>query len=260
MNILTYFEKVIETLNSKPYHVLSKSPAVFYLISKDDGVVSGINETEMFLNLFDLNITLRKHKQNGQTIKRGDIVCSLHGPTDSMYHSVEVVKFILGKMTGIASMVSYYQSKLAQPRVIDLGYENNLTSALERTAFIDGGAATIDCYLVDEIMVDLSDSLQDAYMKARLVTNHPIALEVADIQKYYDALETKAEILILKYFNDEAIRRAILDNKDHKTLIVGGLILPNRLDIISGYQFDYLNSTLFYQASRIYDFVVKIGN
>lgn len=260
MNIITYFEKVIETLNSKPYHIVSKSPVVFYLISKDDGVLSGINEAEMFLNLFDINIALRKHKNNGQKIKRGDIICSLHGPTDSLYHSIDVVKYLIGKMTGIASMVSHYQSKLLQSRVIDLSSEKNLISALDRTAFKDGGAVTLDFYLVDEIMVDLSDNLNDAVTNAKLLTDKLIALEITNIQDFYNAQATKADILILKYFNDEAIRKAILDNKGRRTLIIGGLILPNRLDVISSYQFDYLSSTLFYQAARIYDFVVKIGN
>lgn len=259
MNIMTYFEKLVEDLSSKPYHIVSKRPAVFYLISKEDGIISGINEVEMFLNLFDMNITFRKHKENGQHMKRGDIICSLQGEENSLYHALDVVKFILGKMSGIASMVQYYQNKLGQARIADLGLYSPGFEAIERVAFKDGGAEALSYYLIDETMVDLSESLKDAVEKAKYVSDTIVALEVTDIAKFYDAMETSAEILIIKYFNDEAIRRAILDNRGQKILVVGGLILPNRLDVITSYQFDYLYSTLFNQAARIYDFALKVG-
>jgi nicotinate-nucleotide pyrophosphorylase (carboxylating) len=260
MNIMTYFEKLVEDLSSKPYHIVSKRPTVFYLISKEDGILSGIHEVEMFLNLFDMNINFRKHKENGQTMKRGDIICSFQGEEDSLYHALDVVKFLLGKMSGIASMVHYYQGKLGQARIGDLGLYTPGYEALEAVAFKDGGAEKLSYYLVDETMVDLSASLKDAIDKAKFVHSGIIALEVTDITKFYEAMDTNADVLIIKYFNDEAIRRAILDNRGQKILIVGGLILPNRLDIISSYQFDYLYSTLFNQAARIYDFALKVGN
>ena len=259
MNIMTYYEKLIEDLNSKPNHVLSKSPAVFYFISKEDGIISGVNEIEAFLSLYDISIGFRKHKESGQPLKRGDIVCSLQGPTDSLYHVLPVIKHMLGKMTGIASMVHYYQSKLQQARVIDFGQYMPLYDAIDQIAYKDGGALLTKYYVVTETMIDLESNIEDAVNKAKLLTEQPIAIEINDIAKFYDALATNTDAIIIKYFNDEAIRRAVLDNKGKKIIIVGGLILPNRLDIIGSYQFDYLYSSLFEQASRIYDFAVKVG-
>lgn len=258
MKITTYFEKVIEELNSKPYHIASKKPVTFYLISKEDGILSGVNEVESLLNLYDIDITFRKHKENGQTLKRGEIVCSFSGNLDRVYHVLETVKFILGKMTGISTMVNFYQSRLKQSRIIDLGYYGVL-SGIDQVAYKDAKATVNPYYVVDEAMVDLSMNIKDAVDLAKTQSDKPIAVEVNDITKFYEALESDVAAIIIKYFNDEAIRRAVLDNKGKKVLVVGGLILPNRLDVIGSYQFDYLHTVLFNQAARIIDFAVKVG-
>ena len=259
MNPVTYFENIIKDLNSKPYYVLEKSPAVFYLIAKEEGIVSGINEVEMFLNLYDIELSFRKHKESGQVMKRGDIVCSISGPKSSLYHALDTVSFILGKMSGIASIASFYRKKLTHSSLINMGESRAVESIFYKEALKDGGAVELPFALVDETMIDLYGSYEDAIAKTRISFNNPIALEVNDISKFYDALKTDADILVLKYFNDEAIRRAIIDNKGQKRLMVGGLILPNRLDIIGSYQFDYLTTSLIYTAARIYEFAVKVG-
>ncbi|MDY0209903.1 MAG: hypothetical protein RBQ91_00660 [Acholeplasma sp.] len=259
MNQVTYFENIIKELNSKPYHVVEKSNAVFYLVSKEEGIVSGLDEVISLLSIYDIEVSLRKHKENGNTVKRGEIVCSITGPKQSLYHVLDTVLYILGRMSGIASLVSYYQRKLATARVIDTKNYIPLEGSLLERAYQDGGAIQIPYYLLDETLCDSHDSYEDAVSKTKLITALPIALEVNDISRFYDALKTDAEILVLKYFNNEAIRRAILDNRGRKKIMIGGLILPNRLDIIGKESFDYLTTFLFQTASRVYEFAVKVG-
>ncbi len=257
--MLRYFETIIESLRGKQNPMVDKTEGIFYLFSKEEGIVSGLDEIQTLLNLYDIDIIYRKHKNNGQAIKRGEILCSMQGEKDAIYLILPTLTYVVGKMMGLASLVRLYQSKLQNASVIDLGEFSTYEANLASKAMKDGGAVNLDLFKIDEIMVDLYGSRLIAIEKAKQIQLKPVMVEITDIQQFYEIESSNVDYICLKYFNDEAIRRVILDNRGKKRLIIGGLILPQRLDVIGSYQFDHLHTTLFTNAARIYDVGVKVG-
>ncbi len=257
--MLRYFESIIEALRGKVNPMVDQTQGVFYLFSKEEGVVSGLDEIQTLLNLYDIDIEFRKHKNNGQSVKRGEILCSLSGEKESIYRILNTLTFIVGKMMGLASLVRLYQSKLKNAVVVDLNEFPPTESSLASIAMKDGGALSLDLFKIDESLVEINGNRLLAIEKAKQIQSKPVMIEITDIQQFYEVKDTNVDYIMVKYFNDEAIRRVVLDNQHHKPVIIGGLILPQRLDIIGTYQFDYLTTTLFQQASRIYDIGVKFG-
>jgi nicotinate-nucleotide pyrophosphorylase (carboxylating) len=257
--MLRYFETIIESLRGKQNPMVDKTEGIFYLFSKEEGIVSGLDEVQTLLNLYDIDIVFRKHKNNGQTVKRGDLLCSMQGEKDAIYLILPSLTYLVGKMMGLASLVRLYQSKLQNASVIDLGEFFTYEAGIASKAMKDGGATTIDLFKIDEVMVDMYGNRSVAIEKAKEIQKKPVMIEIIDIQQFYDIESSNVDYICLKYFNDEAIRRVILDNHGKKRLIIGGLILPQRLDVIGSYQFDFLHTTLFTNAARIYDIGVKVG-
>jgi len=257
--MIRYFETIIESLGSKQNPLVDKTPGVFYLFSKEEGIVSGLDEIEILLNLYDMDIEFRKHKKQGQPVKRGEILCSVSGEKASIYRILNTLTYIIGKMMGLASLVKLYQSKLQNAVVIDLGDFSAYESAICAKAMKDGGAISLDLFKIDETLVELYGNRVDAIEKSNQIQTKPVMIEITDIQQFYEIESTNVDFVCIKYFNDEAIRRVVLDNRQKKRLIIGGLILPQRLDVIGSYQFDYLTTSLFTTASRIYDVGVKVG-
>lgn len=258
-HMLRYFESIIELLRGQENPMVDQTQGVFYLFSKEEGVVSGLDEIQTLLNLYDIDIEFRKHKQNGQTVKRGEILCSITGEKDSIYRILNTLTYIVGKMMGLSSLVRLYQSKLQQASVIDLYDISTSDLSLSKKAMKDGGAIALDLFKLDEILIDVLGNRVLAIEKAKSIQSKPVMIEISDIQQFYEIEHTDVDFVCLKYLNDEAIRRIILDNKGKKRLILAGLLLPQRLDIIGTYQFDYLYTSLFHQASRVYDIGVKVG-
>lgn len=257
--MLRYFETIIESLRGKSNPMVDKTQGVFYLFSKEEGIVSGLDEIQTLLNLYDIDLEFRKHKNNGQLVKRGEILCSISGEKDSIYRILNTLTYIVGKMMGLASLVRLYQSKLQNAAVIDLGDFQSIETSLSSKAMKDGGAVSLELFKLDETLIDLSGNRLMAIEKAKQIQPKPVMVEMTDIQQFYDIESIEVDFICLKYFNDEAIKRIILDNRGRKRIIIGGLILPQRLDVIGSYQFDYLHSTLFTTAARIYDIGVKVG-
>jgi nicotinate-nucleotide pyrophosphorylase len=257
--MLRYFETIIESLRGKQNPMVDKTQGVFYLFSKEEGIVSGLDEIQTLLSLYDIEIAFRKHKNNGQSIKRGEILCSMQGEKSSIYLILPTLTYIVGKMMGLASLVRLYQSKLQNAGVIDLNEFSTYEAAISSKAMKDGGALNLDVFKLDETILDLYGNRVLAIEKAKAIQSKPVLIEVTDIQQFYEIESTSVDYICVKYFNDEAIRRIILDNRGKKRLIIGGMILPQRLDVIGSYQFDYLYTSLFQSAARIYDIGVKIG-
>lgn len=257
--MLRYFESIIETLRGQHNAMIDKTQGVFYLFSKEDGMVSGLDEIQTLLSLYDIDIEFRKHKQNGQSVKRGEILCAISGEKDTIYRILNTLIYIVGKMMGLASLVRLYQSKLQHASILDMKDANIIEQPLFEKALKDGGAVSLDLYRIDETMVEMTGNRLLAIEKAQAIQTRPVMIEITEVQQFYEIESTTVPFVCLKYLNDEAIRRIILDNRGRKRLIVGGLILPQRLDIIGAYQFDYLTTSLFANASRVYDIGVKVG-
>lgn len=257
--MLRYFESIIESLRGQHNAMIDKTQGVFYLFSKEDGIVSGLDEIQTLLSLYDIDIEFRKHKQNGQSVKRGEILCAISGEKDTIYRILNTLTYIVGKMTGLASLVRLYQSKLQHATILDIQDGPIVEQALFQKALKDGGAVYLDLFKIDETMIELNGSRSGAIEKAQAIQTQPVMIEITEVQQFYEIESAQVPFVCLKYLNDEAIRRIILDNRGRKRLIVGGLILPQRLDIIGSYQFDYLTTTLFANASRVYDIGVKVG-
>ena len=257
--MLRYFETIIESLRGKQNPMVDNTQGVFYLFSKEEGIVSGLDEIQTLLNLYDIEIAFRKHKNNGQSVKRGEILCSMQGEKASIYMILPTLTYVVGKMMGIASLVRLYQSKLQHAGIIDLNEFSTIETAISAKAMKDGGAQNLDLFKLDETMIELYGNRVLAIEKAKTIQEKPVMVEITDIQQFYEIDSTSVDYICLKYLNDEAIRRIILDNRGKKRLIIGGLILPQRLDVIGTYQFDFLYTSLFSNASRIYDIGVKVG-
>ncbi|MCU0104841.1 hypothetical protein N7603_04140 [Acholeplasma vituli] len=257
--MLRYFETIIESLRGEHNPLIDKTQGVFYLFCKEEGIVSGLDEIQTLLSLYDIEIEFRKHKQNGQSVKRGELLCSISGEKDTVYRILNTLTHIIGKMMGIASLVRLYQTKLQNAVVMDLNDTITNDHDLIAKAMKDGGAVRLDLFKIDETLIDLTGNRVEAIEKVKTVQSKPVLIEISDIQHFYEVENSNVDFICLKYFNDEAIRRVILDNRGKKRLVIGGLVLPQRLDILGSYQFDYLYTTLFMSASRVYDIGVKVG-
>lgn len=257
--MLRYFETIMESLRGKQNPMVDKTEGIFYLFSKEEGIISGLDEIQTLIQLYDIDIVFRKHKNNGQSVKRGEILCSMQGEKDAIYLILPSLTYVVGKMMGLASLVRLYQSKLQNAAIIDLGEFSTYEAGIATKAMKDGGAVQLDLFKLDEVLLDMYGNRSIAIEKAKQIQSKPVMVEITDIQQFYEIESSSIDFICLKYFNDEAIRRVILDNRGKKRLIIGGLILPQRLDVIGSYQFDYLHTTLFTNAARIYDIGVKVG-
>lgn len=255
------FEYIVDPSRKKKPTLLSKDVKTFYIYSKEDGILAGNQVLDSFFEFYDLDIEFRIHKEDGSSFKRGEILASIIGRASDVYFVLDEVTKLLARLSGIATIANYYQSKLGATRLLDLGDYTPLYESFEQeTLRLTGVKKLENLYVINELEIDDAGGILEAVEKAKYIyPTETIALEITDIKLFYDAINTKADILILKHFNDEALRRAKLDAPSEKILVIGGTVLPQRLEYISKLSFSYLSTPFLINASRILEFDVKLG-
>ncbi|CCV65828.1 Nicotinate-nucleotide pyrophosphorylase (Carboxylating) [Paracholeplasma brassicae] len=255
------FELMVDPSRKKRQTILSTDVTTFYIYSKEEGILSGNHVLKAFFDFYDLDIEFRFHKEDGTSFRRGDILCSIIGRANDVYYVLNDVVLLLARLSGISTITNYYKSKLGQTTLLDLKQYSPLYEAFEANALAYGGARELEnLHLIDELEIEAYGNIEEAIAKAiYLYKDKRIGIEVTDIKLFYDVIKTDVEVIVLKYFNDEALRRARLDAPEDKILIIGGTITPNRLEMISKMGYPYLATPFVLNASRVLEFGVKLG-
>lgn len=262
MMLMNLLELMTEKEKLNTDVIISNEVRTFFIFAKEEGIISGLDSVKALFDYFDVDIDVRFHKQNGDSFRRGDILCSVIGKSQKVYKVLDKAVRLLSRSSGISTITDMYQKQLGNTSILDLGQYTPLYEELEQAAIKAGGGTILpDILLIDEIQIETIGSIEDAVSKASyMYPNHQIAIEITDISLFYQAIKTKATILILKHFNDEALRRAKLDTDQEKVLVIGGLITPARLLTLEKLKFEYLTTTFLISASRHLEFGVKLGN
>lgn len=78
------------------------------LLVKEDGILCGVDVAREVLRQVDESIQMECFMQDGDAIRKGDIVFKLHGPAASMLTAERNVLNFMQRMSGIATMTHEY--------------------------------------------------------------------------------------------------------------------------------------------------------
>lgn len=131
----------------KPFRASAK------IIAKQKGILAGVNEIEYFLACKKINIKFLKH--DGDEIKKGDKICSLHGDIKNILKVERATLNLLGRMSGIASKTARIVAKIRKinRKVIVAPTRKTLWGLLDKRACAVGGGVTHRLGLYDAILI-----------------------------------------------------------------------------------------------------------
>lgn len=189
-----------------------------YIYAKEKGIIAGLPVAALVFETLDPRIVFTPQKRDGDRVEPGDVLAKLEGPARSILTGERVALNLLQRLSGIATKTAslvenliYYNTAVVDTRKTTPGLR-----VLEKYAVRVGGGQNhrfglYDAVLIKDNHIKVAGGIKKAIALARKNVPHTmkIEVEVEDMQGVQEALEAKADIIMLDNMDLETMREAV---------------------------------------------------
>ena len=236
------------------------------LISKQDGIICGMDVYERVFKILDENVVVEKYVTDGDEVKKGQRMAKVKGDVRVLLSGERVALNYLQRMSGIATYTHQVAALLEGSKTVLLDTRKTTPNMriFEKYAVKCGGGQNHRYNLSDGILLkdnhigaagSVTKAIQLAKEYAPFVRKIEIETETLDQVK--EAVEAGADIIMLDNMDPATMKEAvkIIDGRA-KTECSGNVTKENILNIIDS-GVDYVSSGALTYAAPILDISMK---
>lgn len=235
------------------------------LLCKEEGIVAGL---EVFKRVFYIlgNVEVEFYKNDGDKVYPKEIVAVLRGSTRSLLLGERIALNLLQRMSGIATLTNKFVKEIehTNAKLLDTRKTTPNLRILEKYSVKIGGGFNHRFNLSDGIMlkdnhISAAGGIKNAVELARNNSSfvRKIEVETENIDMVKEALEAKADIIMLDNMNIELARQAVeIIGKKALTEFSGNVDIKN-IKEIAEIGVDYISVGALTHSSKILDFSMK---
>lgn len=222
-----YIDDIVKTALSEDINYIDstadlliseESVSEAYFVSKDDGVLAGIEPALRVFTILDPEMKIELFKKDGDKIKKGDIIANFSGHTRLMLKAERTALNILQHMSGIASYTNKCVEAVAGTKASITDTRKTLPGlrALQKYAVTVGGGKNHRYNLTDAAM--LKDNHIDAYggitaavEALRKKAGHMLQIEVEtrNLDEVKEAVSCGVNVIMLDNMTNEQMKEAV---------------------------------------------------
>jgi nicotinate-nucleotide pyrophosphorylase (carboxylating) len=246
--------------------VSGKSNAV--IKAKQDGILAGVEYIKYINEIVDIDIEFIKN--DGDEIKKGDIICKLSGDSKDMLSCERSILDIFQHASGIATNANKFV-KLAQNKIkiLDTRKTRPLLREFEKYSAKVGGVTNHrlgldDCLMLKDTHLALFNSITEAINQARekIPFTTKIEVECETFKQAKEAIDCKVDIIMCDNMDRDTIKKVVeYRNKNSNTLIeASGNITLNTIEDYIELGVDAVSSGSIIHQATFLDFSMKMEN
>ncbi|NKM26159.1 carboxylating nicotinate-nucleotide diphosphorylase [Rhizobium laguerreae] len=220
------------------------------MAARQRGVIAGLDAAELAFALVDPEIVMRRHLQDGDAVKPGDVIATIEGPSRGLLSAERTALNFLGHLSGIATVTAEIAAAIRDTRA-SVACTRKTTPglrALEKYAVRAGGGmnhrfALYDAVLIKDNHVAIAGGVAEAIRRARAGVGHMVKIEVEvdTLDQLREAMETGVDAILLDNMTPDQLReavaivagRAITEASGRVTPITAAAIAASGVDLIS---------------------------
>ena len=220
------------------------------LNTREDGILCGIDIVEMVFNTLSQDMKIQKFFADGDKIKKGDTLAIIEGPARAVLIGERTALNYIQRLSGIATETNKYQVAIGdnKARITDTRKTTPGFRMFEKYAVFTGGARLhrfnlADCVMIKDNHIQYAGSITNAVKKIRehLSHTHKIEIECDTIEQVKEAVEAKADIIMLDNMNCDLMKecvaiigdKALIEASGNVTIETIGNIAKTGVDVIS---------------------------
>lgn len=236
------------------------------LISKQDGIICGMDVYERVFKILDDSVVVEKYVEDGDEVKKGQLMAKVKGDVRVLLSGERVALNYLQRMSGIATYTHEVAALLAGSNTVLLDTRKTTPNMriFEKYAVRCGGGQNHRYNLSDGILLkdnhigaagSVTKAIQMAKAYAPFVRKIEIETETLDQVK--EAADAGADIIMLDNMDPATMKEAVkIIAGRAKTECSGNVTKENILNIIDS-GVDYISSGALTYAAPILDISMK---
>lgn len=212
-----------------------KSNSKAELLSKEKGIIAGLNIFKLVFQLIDKNIKIKFNKDDGEEIFKGDVIGILSGNTRNLLLAERLALNIIQRMSGIATFTKHISEKLnnSKIKITDTRKTTPNFRLFEKLAVKIGGGENhrfglYDMMLIKDNHIEANRGVKNTLEilnRNRKKLKHKIELEVKNVPEFEEVINYGNGVIdkvMLDNFKIKDIRKAIELNKGRFEIEVSG--------------------------------------
>ena len=237
-----------------------------YLMAKDSGVLCGMEIAARVFALVGEGVTFTALAKDGDRVKYGDIIAEMHGKTRTLLKGERTALNLLQHLSGIATetrrcvdIVAGTKASIADTRKCLPGIR-----AMQKYAVRCGGGKNHRFNLSDGAMlkdnhIDACGGILPAITQLRQHIGHMVRIEVEvrTLEELKEALEAKADIIMLDNMDNDTMRKAVEITAGRALLEASGGITHETLRGVAETGVDIISIGALTHSVKAFDISMK---
>ena len=236
------------------------------LICKQDGIICGLPVFKRTFELLDENAIFESNYKDGDEVKKGDVIGVIKGDIKALLTGERTALNYLQRMSGIATLTHEMVSELKgyKTKLLDTRKTTPNMRPFEKYAVKIGGGTNHRYNLSDGILIkDNHIGAAGSVAKAiRMCKEYApfvrkVEVEVENLEMLQEALDAKADIIMLDNMDNETMRKAVEMVQGKAETECSGNVTKERLKEIAEIGVDYVSCGALTHSAPIMDVSLK---
>lgn len=222
---INYFDITTDTL------IDDEQISIGQFIAKEDGIIVGLFIAERVFKSLDKQLEWNMSVKEATYVKKGTLIGTIKGKTKAILKAERTALNLMQRLSGIATMTYHMVQAVegTKARIVDTRKTTVGLRPLEKYAVRVGGGFNHRFNLSDAVMIkdnhiQAVGTIKEAVLRARNNIPHTmkIEVEVEDLEQLNEALEAKADIIMLDNMSIQMMKEAVSINNGRAILEASG--------------------------------------
>lgn len=220
------------------------------MIAKADGIIAGMEVAEAVFRILSPQITWNPLVQDGDKLKKGELLVEMSGPFRALLTGERLALNFLQRMSGIATMTGLFVDQVREfgTKILDTRKTVPGLRILDKYAVKAGGGENhriglYDMVLIKDNHIKVAGGIKNAVeqIRLRVPANIKIEVETTTVDEVKEALEMKADIIMLDNMSNETMKLCV-DLINHKAKVeASGNMNLQRVREVAATGVDYIS-------------------
>lgn len=246
--------------------ILKDERAEVDLKAKDKGILAGLDVFKRVFEILDEDVSFEFYFSDGDEVNNKDLIGKISGRAKAILEGERTALNFLQRMSGIATYTKKMVDALDSDhvKILDTRKTTPNMRVFEKYAVTLGGAYNHRYNLSDGIMlkdnhIDAAGGIREAVEKVRSLNPFvkKIEVEVENFDQVREALEAKADIIMLDNMDIEEIKEACKIINKRAIIECSGNISLENINSYRDLDIDYISSGAITYSAGVLDLSMK---
>lgn len=231
------------------------------IITKQEGVVAGLDVTKAVYQAFDAEIKFHPQVEEGVKVTYGQVLALVSGRGRSLLTAERTALNYLGRISGIATLTRQFVDAVEGTKVVILDTRKTAPGLrmVDKLAVQRGGGQNhriglFDMVLIKDNHIDHAGSIRAAVMRVRQNRPHlEIEVEARTLDDVHESLSLGVERILLDNMPEEMLAKAVKITAGRAKLEASGNVTLETVRKIAETGVDYISSGALTHSVKVFD-------